>query len=467
VTALPEGVHLELDPTVRRFRRGSVLTGGHPGRLFALTDEGIESLARLTGEGPLSEADRNLGRRLVTAGLAHPRHRTDTGVDPTATATAVTIVVPTRDRSELLDRCLDSLGDAAPIVVVDDGSVDPAGAAAVCARHGARLVRHTDPQGPGAARNRALDLVETELVAFVDSDCTVTDGWLSNLVGMFDDPMVGAVAPRVRPRPRPGDRSALARYAEARSPLDMGGGQGEVGPERKIRYVPTAALVTRRSALADGFDPDLRVGEDVDLIWRMGDAGWHVRLVPTVTVWHHEPTTWRGWLRRRLRYGTSAGPLSRRHPGLLAPVELRPWPAAVAAAALAGRGATAGALLLASALLTAGRVRHHDIPFRIALRWSATSAGWTVVGLGHAFTTLAWPALLVGATRRRRWARTGALLVLAPALVDWWQRRPELDPPRWAAACIADDVSYGIGIWIGCIRSRSLGPLVPSVRSGR
>ncbi len=439
-----------------------MLIGGHPGRLVALSDEGVAALARLTGEGASSEADRVLGRRLVAAGMAHPRF--SRAEDSGGSIGRVTVVVPVRDRSAMLDRCLASLGDDYPVVVVDDGSVDPAAVAAACRRRGARLLRRTTSGGPGVARNDALEQIDTELVALVDSDCTVTKGWLPALVRMFDDPAIGGVAPRVRPRPRPDGRPVLARFADAHSPLDMGGEQGEVGPGRKIRYLPSAALVVRREAVADRFDPALRVGEDVDLVWRMSDAGWSVRLVPAVTVWHDEPTTWPAWLRRRFRYGTSAGPLARRHPGRLAPVELRAWPSATVAAGLARRPAVAGALVLAAAGLTARSVRRHGVPFGLTVRWSATSAGWTTVGLGHALTTLAWPALLLGARRSRTGAFAAAVLVLAPPLVEWWRRRPAIDPVRWAVACIADDASYGAGVWVGCIRTRSLGPLTPAFR---
>ncbi|MGH9081192.1 MAG: mycofactocin biosynthesis glycosyltransferase MftF, partial [Acidimicrobiales bacterium] len=145
-------------------------------------------------------------------------------------------------------------------------------------------------------------------------------------------------------------------------------------------------------------------------------------------------------------------------------VELRAWPSAIVAAGLGRRPAVAGALLLASAALTARSVRGRGIPFGLTLRWTAAGAGWTMVGLGRALTTLAAPALLFGAGCRRQRVLAGTVLVLAPPLVDWWRRRPTLDPVRWSLACVADDVSYGAGVWAGCIRSRSFGPLVPAFR---
>jgi mycofactocin system glycosyltransferase len=457
---LPAGTRLVLDDSVRRLDGGTLLAGGFPGRLLRLSAGGSEALATLLAGAAATGAQRRLGRRLVEAGMAHPM----AAPDPGAVEGRVTVVVPVRDRSAMLDECLAAVGPGIPVVVVDDGSVEPDRVARVCRHHGARLVARPTTGGPAAARNEALALVGTALVAFVDSDCLPDPGWLGRVVPLFDDPELGGAAPRVRPPT--GGRRALARFVAARSPLDMGVRGGLVGPDRQIRYVPTAALVVRRQALEDAraFDTGLRFGEDVDLVWRLVDAGWRVRYLPAATVTHREPTSWRGLLARRFRYGTSAGPLARRHPGRLAPVELRPWPTLAAAALLAGAPATATAVTLASARRLARRVRPLGVAPTTALRWSAQSTGWTVVGLGRAATVVAAPALVlvIGAGRRHRRLRRAALaLALVPPAVEWWQRRPALDPVRWSAASLADDLAYGAGVWVGCWRARTLGPLLP------
>jgi mycofactocin system glycosyltransferase len=474
---LVDGFGLALDRSLLRFRSGTVLAGGHPGRVVTLTARGRAALDGLVRDGYADGATRELAGRLVAAGMAHPRRPSAPSAPSALSATAgdreaggvaardVTVVVPVRDRPEALDRCLASVGTASPVVVVDDASRDPGPVAAVCAAHGARLVRRADNGGPAAARNDGLEEVDTDLVAFVDSDCVVTPGWLAELTWLFADPDIGAVAPRIRAA-RPDGRSrprVLDRYNRSRSPLDLGPDEGEVGPRRAVRYVPTAALVVRRSAVAavGGFDPDLRVGEDVDLVWRLVDAGWRVRYEPSVAVDHVEPVRWRDLLARRLRYGTSAAPLAVRHPGRMAPVELRPWPGVAAVAALAGRYRVAGAAVAASAVHLSGTVEPLGIPRRQAWTWSAQGAGWTLVGLGRAATTLAAPVLALLAARGGRGSRAALVLVLVPPAVEWVRRRPDLDLPRWVAASVADDVAYGAGVWIGCLRTRTFGPVLP------
>jgi mycofactocin system glycosyltransferase len=467
--ALPDGFGLVLDSTLRRFRGGTVLAGGRPGRVLTLTPAGARSLDALVTGGPGDPAMLTLAGRLVAAGMAHPR-RPDDGHAPSECSSrsgGVTVVVPAHDRPAALDRCLASLGRAAPVVVVDDASVDPIAVSDVCLRHDARLVRRSSNGGPGAARESADGVVATDLVAFVDSDCTVPDGWLDNLAWHFADPDVAAVAPRVRPAAVAPDRErrSVRRFGLSHSPLDLGPDEGEVGPERAVRYVPTAALVVRRVALqaVGGFDPALRVGEDVDLVWRLVDAGWRIRYDPSVVVSHVEPDRWRALLQRRLRYGMSAAPLAVRHPGRLAPVELRPRATVAALALLAGRPVVAAMTVASAVAPLARRVRPLGIPAIQVWRWCGGSAGWTVMGLGRAATMLAAPGLVGLAATGRRGRRAAVVLVLVPPVVDWVRNRPDLDLPRWVAASVADDLAYGAGVWIGCLRTRTVAPLVPAV----
>jgi len=60
-----------------------------------------------------------------------------------------------------------------------------------------------------------------------------------------------------------------------------------------------------------------------------------------------------------------------------------------------------------------------------------------------------------------------AALVLAPPLLDWLDRRPPLDPARYAAARLLDDAAYSLGVWQGCARRRTIAPLLPVLRTRR
>jgi mycofactocin system glycosyltransferase len=417
----------------------------------------------------------------------------------------VTVVVPVRDRTELLDGCLAGAGRRYPVVVVDDGSRDAGAVATVAGRHGASVIRLEVNGGPGAARNAAVRVARTELIAFVDSDCVPAPGWIEGLAGHFADPLVGAVAPRI---------AALAadswagRYAAASGCLDMGDRAARVTPGTWVSHVPTAALLARRAALldvargGDVFDPALRTGEDVDLVWRLDRAGWRVRYDPAVQVRHREPGTWAGLLARRFRYGTSAAPLALRHPGALPPLVLHPAPALTVAALLMRRPGVAAASFGSAVLIMNRTLRRARVPTRGTARAMLAGVGQTWLGAGRYGMRFGAPLLALaiaapgGRTPGQRWGRriaAGTLLagppvtawakrqpklatgrhggrriaagtlLAGPPVTAWAKRRPELDPVRFVLGNLADDIAYGSGVLAGCAAHRTSRPLRPLV----
>ncbi|HWD06160.1 MAG TPA: mycofactocin biosynthesis glycosyltransferase MftF [Amycolatopsis sp.] len=450
---LPPGFRVAVDSDVKPLS-DELLFGGSPARVLRLTKAGRKAWQELATGPVVTAAAGILARRLTDAGLAHPVPPEPAG-EPD-----LTVVVPAHNRAAVLERCLAGLGGIYPVLVVDDGSEDAAQVAAVAAKHGAKLVRRDGNGGPGAARNTGLAHVGTELVAFVDSDCRPEGAWMARLAAHFADPLVAAVAPRIRGL---AGRTWAGRYTRAASSLDLGESAARVAPGSRISYVPTAALIVRRSALATvgdaAFDPRLRFGEDVDLVWRLHKAGYRIRYDPSVHVDHEEPTTWRGLLARRYRYGTSAAPLALRHPDSIAPLVLQPWPALTVAAALARRPLLAVAAFAGAVLGMRDTLRAGGVPTTVATRAMGVAVRQTGLGCGRYGTQFAGPALVAALAGRHRLA--AAALLLAAPLSAWCDRRPPLDPVRYTAAAIADDVAYGAGVLAGALTHRTTIPLRP------
>ncbi|MGW4488678.1 mycofactocin biosynthesis glycosyltransferase MftF [Amycolatopsis sp. NPDC004368] len=451
---LPHGFRLELDTGTQQLT-DALWFGGSPARVLRLTAAGQEAWRRLQN-GPVdSPATGALARKFTDAGLAHPVP------PPSAKPPDLTIVVPVHDRAAALGRCLGALDGRHPVLVVDDASADAAAVASVAAGHGAKLVRRQVNGGPGAARNTALEHVSTNLVAFLDSDCVPSPEWTDRLAPHFADPLLAAVAPRIRPLAPDG---WAGRYTRAAGSLDLGDRPGRVVPGTRVSYVPTAALVVRREALAHHtFDETMRVGEDVDLVWRLHNAGLRVRYDPSVHIGHEEPATWRGLLARRFRYGTSAAPLAERHPEATAPLVLHPWPALTVAGLLARKPLVAAAGFAAAVLGMRETLRSQDIPTAGVTRATATAVHQTWLGTGRYGTQFAAPALAALLVAGGRHRLAAASLLLGPPLAAWLGRRPDLDPVRYSAAAIADDLAYGAGVWAGCLTHRTAAPLRPRI----
>ena len=458
-TPLPPTFGLWADPGTTMLDRGRVLMGGSPLRLLRVSSRARALIDRWEAGAPVGDrkGEPVLARRLVSAGVFLPRPGS-----PVFGPDDVTVVIPVRDRPGQLARLLSTL-EVTRRLVVDDASSDPARTRAIAEDAGAGVIALPANLGPSAARNAGLAQAGTPLVAFIDSDCVPEDGWLEPLLAHFNDPLVAAVAPRILPL-GVDPPTSLTRYDAVRSSLDRGRVPGLVRPMSRIPYVPSAALIVRREAVPDAlFDPRLRGGEDVDLVWRLVQAGWDVRYEPGATVRHDGPTSAGVWLGRRAFYGTTAGPLARRHPGSLAPLHTSLWTAAVWALAVARKPLPAFGALAVSIVVLARRLDGLvDEPVKVAGRiaggGTARSALPALGGL-----TRAWSPALVVALCWRRTRRPATLALLAPAAGDWLAARRALDPVRYAALHVADDVAYGSGVWLGCLRARTVAPLLPRI----
>lgn len=451
----------ELDASARLSSDGSVLLGGSPLSMFRLTPAGTRIVRRIESGEELAPGHAALTKRLVGGGAIHPCF------DPAGgpSVADVTLVVPAfgadpKRLAELVRR-----SGCARAIVVDDASPEP-----VPAIEGAEVVRLTTNGGPGAARQAGLNLVTTALVAFADADLSVGDGWVASLLPCFADESVALVAPRVRaagPEPTTGwIGRELARFEAVRGPLDLGPRRGRIRSGTRISYVPAAALVCRVSALRSvgGFDLALRLGEDVDLEWRLDEAGWSCRYEPATEVHHDVRPTLSAWLRQRAGYGFSATDLALRHPGSVAPIQMSGWSATAWGLGVLGLPVVGAAVAAGSTAVMARKLPSSDDRTELALR---------IAGLGHlhagksvadALVRSWWPASLCAALVSRRVRRVLAVAAVLPALIDWWRVRARIDPVRYLSIRLLDDGSYGFGLWRGAIARRSGAALRPAIR---
>lgn len=471
-TVLPDGLRVELDRRTRRVDDGQVLLGGAPPRMLTLAPK---ARTLLTGGGftVTGATERALARRLLDVGIAHPAGGA-TGPPPAD----VTVVVPVKDRVDGLARLIAALAAAGPggatgeggavgaVVVVDDGSAD-AGAIRAAAGSRATVLRHGVSRGASAARNTGLRAATTPLVAFLDSDVVPEPGWLEPLLAAFADPAVGMVAPRiVALGPVVG---WLGRYEAVHSSLDLGPDPALVVPRSRVAYVPSAALVVRRAAAGAGFDEEMHVAEDVDLVLRLHADGWRLRYAPASRVAHDHRTTLGKWWWRKAQYGTGAAPLALRHRGSVPPMVLSPTSAAVAGLALVARP---WAAVVAAAV---GGFAAERLSRKLTVRRPRATAA-QLVGLGvlgalsqtaDAVTRHYWPLSLIACGVSRRARRTVLAVALAEGTVDWWRHRDRddrvrPDPASHLVAHRLDDLAYGAGLWWGAAAHRTTAPLRPT-----
>jgi mycofactocin system glycosyltransferase len=444
-----------LERRARVLDDGAVLLGGAPPRMLHLSPGAQARLVgrRLTVTDDTSAA---LARRLIDAGIAHPVAEP---ADAVPTPSAVTLVIPVKDRTDGVARLLGTLA-AEPatgrVIVVDDGSADPDAVRQVAERAGADVLRHQSPQGPAAARNAGLAAATTPLVAFLDSDVLPEPGWLPTLLSRLADPAVGLVAPRIVALPPV--TGWLGRYEAVRSSLDLGADPALVVPRSRVAYVPSAALLVRRAAVGAGFDPEMRLHA----------AGWRLRYEPAARVAHDHRTTLRAWWLRKAFYGTGAAPLALRHRGAVPPMVLSPTAAAMSVLLLLGRPVAALAVGAVATQRLSRKLTRLRRPRTTAASLIALAAVGAAAQTADAVTRHYWPLAALAALVSRRARRTVVAVAVGGGVVDWYRADPERPPlPAFLLARRLDDLAYGAGLWWGAATHRTLEPLRPTTPSER
>jgi len=247
------------------------------------------------------DAGIDASRRCVEAWLRArgARARVTIGREPGVTdvrweltgAPEVDIVIPTRDRADLLRRCLESLEattyPARRILIVDNDSQDPA-TLDYLAGLPHRVIRHPGAFNYSAIVNRAAQAGDAPYLLLLNNDTVVrSPDWLEAMLGWCQQPGVGAVGARLL-------------FADGRVQHEgVGVGIGRIAANLDLGWSATracsavtgACMLIRRAAFeaVNGFDDDLPVVfNDVDFCLRLWRAGWRVLMTPLAELRHDE-----------------------------------------------------------------------------------------------------------------------------------------------------------------------------------
>jgi GT2 family glycosyltransferase len=138
-------------------------------------------------------------------GLTHAARRVHHPLPRDARAKTVSLVIPTRDRADLLQRCIHTIRaftdwPALEIIVIDNGSVEPATHAyfGELAQQGVRVLPMPGPFNYADLNNRAIAQAKGEIVGLVNNDIeALHPGWLDEIVAQLLRPEVGAVGAKL------------------------------------------------------------------------------------------------------------------------------------------------------------------------------------------------------------------------------------------------------------------------------
>lgn len=216
-----------------------------------------------------------------------------------------------RNEGGRLKRCLNSVSASAAIVYVDSGSTD--GSEQWARDQGVDVIDLdvSIPFTAARARNagfRRLRNLDPDLlyVQFIDGDCEMAEGWISNAMSILEsNSKIAAVCGRLRERfPKQSVYNWLCDQEWDRPP-------GEVPAVGGIAMMRASAFEA-----VGGFRPDLIAGEEPELCVRLRAAGWRIwRLDVDMAVHDAAMTRFSQWWRRGTRTGYAIAQGAQMHGG--------------------------------------------------------------------------------------------------------------------------------------------------------
>lgn len=224
----------------------------------------------------------------------------------------VSVVVCSYNGGRTLEECLHSLVRLDypdhEIILIDDGSTDDT--PQIVEGFPQIIYHRQENRGLSAARNVGAELATGEIVAYTDSDCVVDEDWLTYLVQGMQDQQVEAIGgPNITP-----ESDGWMAKCVAASP---GNPSHVMLNDSSAEHVPGCNMAFRRSTLLmlGAFDTQFWIaGDDVDICWRLLDAGLRIGYAPGAMVWHHRRTSIRAFSKQQKGYGRSEAMVHFKHP---------------------------------------------------------------------------------------------------------------------------------------------------------
>lgn len=193
------------------------------------------------------------------------------------------------------------------VIVINDGSKDAV--PEIVSEYPVRLIS-TPNRGLSNARNTGMNNAQGEIIAYIDDDAYPDAHWLRYLAHAYQTTTHDCIGgPNIAPHD-----SEFISTCVANAP---GGPVHVMVTDEIAEHVPGCNMTFRKAALKNigGFDPIYRsAGDDVDVCWRIQEAGGTIGFHPAALVWHLRRNSFKAYWRQQKGYGKAEALLEAKWP---------------------------------------------------------------------------------------------------------------------------------------------------------
>lgn len=223
---------------------------------------------------------------------------------------SVSIIIPTKDAPEILERCLKSLSEKTSypefeVILMDNETTDER-SLRLMEQYPVRRIAFPDPFNFSRANNQGATAATGEFLVFLNNDTEIiTEDWLQHLLYYAEQPDVSAVGALLIYEDRTVQHAGVALGMRGTAdhtmrgfPIGVDGYAGSLACAREVSAVTAACLMIRKSLFHEigGFNEHFFTAyQDVDLCLRLRERGLRLICTPRALVIHHESVSRRNY----------------------------------------------------------------------------------------------------------------------------------------------------------------------------
>lgn len=232
----------------------------------------------------------------------------------------ISIIIPVKNMENSIEELLNSImqldypKDKMEVIIVDGGSND--GTLKIASKYPVKILRE-EGKGPNYGRNIGIKASTGDICAFTDGDCILPRDWLKKIVEEINDEDVGCVGGSVFVAECLKD-NIIAKYADESIMriMPIAKSKEKANEVKLFKHLATCNMAVKRKVIEEigGFENDLKVFEDIDLIVKICSKGYKVLRSPEIYVWHkHRESVWK-LIKQTFNYGRGAFAFLKKRP---------------------------------------------------------------------------------------------------------------------------------------------------------